>query len=140
MSIDLARRLVNTLPSGKYGLFNPWKDLCPDGWSPVVGRAQNFVLDLVSQVPELCHPCPEGLSFTKRTWTVVGCQRTPLGEFRDVLKNDQSRMDRLGPSDDDPGQTTNFLLDRLPPFRPGEVRAIMNNKAIRNVTLVFFNA
>jgi hypothetical protein len=30
MSIDLARRLVNTLPSGKYGLFNPWKDLCPD--------------------------------------------------------------------------------------------------------------
>jgi len=30
MSITLAQQLVDTLPSGLPGLFNPWSDVCPD--------------------------------------------------------------------------------------------------------------
>jgi hypothetical protein len=29
MSIDLAKRLVEALPAGRQGLFNPWRDRCP---------------------------------------------------------------------------------------------------------------
>lgn len=78
----LARRLVETLPSGVTGLFNPWRDLCPDDeeWNGPEAKLERLAAHLNCN-PEfiLCGEAPgylgcrhSGVAFTSERLLLSG--------------------------------------------------------------------
>lgn len=82
MSLDLATRLVATLPAGLPGLFNPWREHCPDDqpWNGPEAKLQRLAAHLACE-PEfiLCGEAPghlgcrhSGVAFTSERLLLEG--------------------------------------------------------------------
>lgn len=82
MTIELANRLIATLPSGVPGLFNPWKDYCADDepWNDPYEKTKRLAAHLAC-TPKiiLCGEAPghlgcrhSGIAFTSERLLIEG--------------------------------------------------------------------